>query len=186
MSLAVIGGSGVYEIDGVKVLESLKVTTPFGDPSDEIKKLEFEGTEFYFLARHGQGHRISPSEINYLANIFALKKLGASAILSISAVGSLHGEFPPEMFVLPNQFIDWTKGYRDRSFFSDGLVGHVSHAHPVNKKLAMYCNSILKKMDIKSYMGGSYICIEGPGFSTKAESLLYKDIGASIIGMTNV
>jgi len=186
MSLAIIGGSGIYNIEGLSVLDSLKMETPFGEPSNEIKKLQYKKTDFYFLPRHGQNHHLLPSEINYRANIFALKKLGVTTIISISAVGSLHGEFSPEMFVLPNQFIDWTKGYRERSFFGDGLVGHVSHAYPVNKKLAKHCHSILKEMGIKSHSGGSYICIEGPGFSTRAESLFYKNMGASIIGMTNV
>ena len=186
MSLAFIGGSGIYDIEGVEELDSIKISTPFGDPSDEIKKLSINDREFYFLPRHGRGHKITPSEINYRANIFALKSLGVNSAISISAVGSLTGELAPETFVIPNQFIDWTKGFRKRSFFGDGLVGHVSLAHPIHKPLAKFCQKTLENLKVKNYLGGTYICIEGPGFSTRAESLFYKDMGASIIGMTNV
>ena len=149
-------------------------------------KCSVDGAEFYFLPRHGEGHVITPTEINYRANIFALKKLGVSTIVSISAVGSLQEEFAPTDFVLVDQFIDWTKGFRARSFFDDGMVGHVSCADPVNHDLQKRIFEASKKSQIKTHLGGSYICIEGPQFSTRAESKIYRSFGASVIGMTNV
>ncbi len=129
--VCVIGGSGIYKLDGIKIKDQFKVNTPFGSPSAEVMLCEIEGTQFWFLPRHGIGHHISPSEVNYRANIFALKKLGADTIVSISAVGSLQEEYAPRHFVLVDQFIDWTKGKRERTFFDKGMVGHVSAANPV-------------------------------------------------------
>ena len=186
IKLAVIGGSGIYKLDAIKVKNHIKVTTPFGDPSADIMECETEGFSFYFLPRHGLGHRFTPSEVNYRANIYALKKLGVDTIVSISAVGSLQEEFAPRSFVLVDQFIDWTKGQRKRSFFENGIVGHVSAADPVEKSLQKRLFDACQRAGVKSHLGGSYICIEGPQFSTRAESKIYRGFGASVIGMTNV
>lgn len=184
--IAIIGGSGLYNFDGVETVQEHIIETPYGNPSGSIIEGKVEGNTFFFLPRHGQGHTISPSEINYRANIYALKLLGADTIISISAVGSLKEEYPPGHFVLPSQFIDWTKGFRERSFFGDGVVGHVSNAYPVNKDLQGVVFDCLKTLSINSSQGGSYICIEGPQFSTRAESEMYRSFGADVIGMTNV
>ncbi len=184
--LAIIGGSGIYKLDGIKVLEEIKISTPFGQPSSYIFLCEISNHKFYFLPRHGQGHTISPSEINYRANIFALKKVGVESIISISAVGSLKEELAPTDFVMVDQFLDWTKGKRERTFFENGIVGHVSNADPVNLELQKRLYQAALDAGIKTHLGGSYICIEGPQFSTRAESHLYKSFGASVIGMTNV
>jgi len=186
--VAVIGGSGVYNLDVVNIVKSHDIKTPFGKPSSEILEMELEGSRFYFLARHGKGHAISPSEINYRANIYALKKLGVKNIVSVSAVGSLREELPSGMMVLPDQFIDWTKGFRARSFFENGIVGHVSTALPIESSLQDSIENACKNSDVNVSRGGTYICIEGPQFSSKAESAFYRSdaINASIIGMTNV
>jgi 5'-methylthioadenosine phosphorylase len=184
--VAVIGGSGIYKLDAIKIKNQIKVHTPFGDPSAEVMEAEVEGCPFYFLPRHGHGHKFTPSEVNYRANIFALKKLGVDTIISISAVGSLKEEYAPKHFVLVDQFIDWTKGQRKRTFFDDGMVGHVSAANPVEPALQKRLFDACQKAGITSHSGGSYICIEGPQFSTKAESNIYRSFGAGVIGMTNV
>ena len=184
--IAVIGGSGIYKLDGIKIKNQIKVHTPFGDPSAEVMEAEVEGCPFYFIPRHGHGHKLTPSEVNYRANIFALKKLGVDTIISISAVGSLKEEYAPKHFVLVDQFIDWTKGQRKRTFFDDGMVGHVSAANPVEPALQKRLFDACQKAGITSHSGGSYICIEGPQFSTKAESNIYRSFGAGVIGMTNV
>lgn len=184
--IAIIGGSGLYNVDGFQTIKSHKVETPFGNTSDDIVEVEINGVTCYFLARHGQGHYITPSEVNYRANIFALKKLGVRNIISISAVGSLKEEHAPTKFVLPDQFIDWTKGLRARTFFGEGVVGHVSVAEPVDVNLHKRLDSVLSNLDINYSAGGSYLCIEGPQFSTQAESNIYRSFGADIIGMTNV
>lgn len=186
IKVAVIGGSGIYKLDGIKVKNQIKVSTPFGDPSGEIMECEIDGSSFYFLARHGHGHKITPSEVNYRANIFALKKLGVNTVVSISAVGSLKEEYAPKHFVVVDQFIDWTKGLRKRTFFDNGMVGHVSTANPVEPSLQKRLFEACQKAGVTSHSGGSYICIEGPQFSTKAESNIYRSFGAGVIGMTNV
>ena len=187
MSLvAIIGGSGLYNLEKVKLLEKIAIDTPFGMPSSEVLRLEVDGCEFLFLPRHGEGHSISPSEVNYRANIYALKVLGARVVLSISAVGSLKDEHEPTKFVLPSQFIDWTKGLRKRTFFESGVVGHVSTAYPVNFDLQKRIADSLEEIDANHSVGGSYLCIEGPQFSSRAESELYRSFGADVIGMTNV
>jgi 5'-methylthioadenosine phosphorylase len=186
MSVAVIGGSGLYQLDEFKLLEKITVETPFGMPSSELMKMSCQGADFIFLPRHGVGHAISPSEVNYRANIFALKKMGVKIIVSVSAVGSLKEECAPTDFVLPDQFIDWTKGLRARTFFSEGIVGHVSTAYPVEKSLQERIWKSCQKAEVKTHINGSYICIEGPQFSSRAESLLYRQWGATVIGMTNV
>lgn len=185
-SLAVIGGSGIYKLEGIKVKDTIQVETPFGVPSSDVMLCEIEGSEFYFLPRHGIGHIFTPSEVNYRANIFALKKLGVDTVISISAVGSLIEKFAPKHFVFIDQFIDWTKGKRERTFFDRGMVGHVSNANPVNPELKNRLYNSSLEAGVISHLGGNYICIEGPQFSTKAESHMYRSFGANIIGMTNV
>lgn len=184
--LAIIGGSGIYNFDGVEVVKEHSIDTPFGKPSSEIIELKIEGATCFFLPRHGKGHKISPSEINYRANIYALKLLGVDTVLSVSAVGSLKDEHAPTHFVLPSQFIDWTKGLRERTFFTEGVVGHVSVAYPVNRDLQERVAKVLGTTDIKHHLGGTYVCIEGPQFSSRAESEIYRSFNADVIGMTNV
>lgn len=184
--IGIIGGSGVYQIDGVELKEKITVETPFGAPSAPIALLTYQGNDFYFLPRHGENHHLLPSEINYLANIYALKKLGVEYLVSFSAVGSLKDELPPTHFFLPDQFIDWTKGKRARSFFGNGLIGHVSVAYPVDKTLQKICYESCVEADVACSKNGSYVCIEGPQFSSRAESEIYRGFGASVIGMTNV
>jgi 5'-methylthioadenosine phosphorylase len=186
IKIAVIGGSGVYKIEGIEVVKEHQISTPFGNPSSEIIEARLNGVSFYFLPRHGKHHSFTPSEVNYRANIFALKELGVEYIISVSAVGSLKEEFPPTSFVIVDQFIDWTKGKRERSFFSNGIVGHVSVADPVEKELQKMIGDVCAEVGVKHGLGGSYICIEGPQFSSKAESNIYRSFGASVIGMTNV
>ncbi len=187
INVAVIGGSGVYKLDAIKVENSHKVLTPFGDPSGEVLQCKVGDSGFYFIPRHGIGHTLTPSEVNYRANIYALKKLGVKYVISISAVGSLKEELPPTKFVLVDQFIDWTKGQRERTFFGGGVVGHVSCAYPIEKTLQKRIKESCEKSGVDHAMNGSYICIEGPQFSSRAESLFYKNgLGASVIGMTNV
>lgn len=185
IKVGVIGGSGIYKLDAIKVVKSHKVETPFGKPSAEIMECEVEGASFYFLPRHGIGHHYTPSEVNYRANIFALKKLGVNTVVSISAVGSLQEEYAPRDFVVVDQFIDWTKGLRKRTFFDEGMVGHVSVADPVEKGLSRRLHEYCQKAGVKSHLGGAYVCIEGPQFSTRAESKIYRSFGAAVIGMTN-
>ncbi len=186
IKVAVIGGSGIYKLDAIKVKNQIKVSTPFGEPSADVMECEVDGSSFYFLPRHGIGHKYTPSEVNYRANIFALKKLGVDTLISISAVGSLQEEYAPRQFVLIDQFIDWTKGLRKRTFFDEGIVGHVSAANPIETSLQKRLYEACQKAGVSSHLGGTYICIEGPQFSTKAESKIYRSFGASVIGMTNV
>jgi len=186
IKIAIIGGSGIYKLDTIKVKNQHKVTTPFGDPSAEIMECEVDGNPFYFLPRHGIGHHLNPSEVNYRANIFSLKKLGVNTIISISAVGSLQEQYAPKHFVMVDHFIDWTKGLRKRTFFESGIVGHVSTANSVERSLSKKLYEASNRAGITSHLGGTYICIEGPQFSTKAESNIYRSFGASVIGMTNV
>lgn len=185
-TLAVIGGSGIYNIDGVNKVQEIEIETPYGMPSGKVLELEVGGNSFYFIPRHGVGHSIAPSEINYRANIYALKSLGVKTVVSVSAVGSLKEEHAPGKFVLVDQFIDWTKGLRKRTFFEEGVVGHVSCAVPVNLDLRDRIANVLDKVVIEHSVGGSYLCIEGPQFSTQAESGIYRSFQADVIGMTNV
>ncbi len=185
-TLGFVGGTGVYNIDGVSIVNEHLIETPFGIPSDKIIEAQFNDNKFFFLPRHGKNHTFLPGEINYRANIFAMKKLGVEFLVSISAVGSLKEKYPPNCFVLPDQFIDWTKGTRQRTFFGGGIVGHVSAANPVDDNLQELIFGCCKEQKISAFKGGSYICIEGPQFSSKAESNIFRSFGASIIGMTNV
>jgi len=184
--IGVIGGSGVYNIEGIKIVKEHVVNTPFGQPSDKIIEAELGGQVFYFIPRHGRSHSILPHEVNYRANIYALKTFGVDYIISVSAVGSLKEEYAPTHFVLPDQFIDWTKGGRERTFFGNGIVGHVSTATPIDPKLQEVLTSACSEANVEFSQGGAYICIEGPQFSSQAESHLYRSFGASVIGMTNV
>lgn len=186
IKVAIIGGSGIYKLDSIKIIKEHVTTTPFGDPSDSILEAEIDGARFYFLPRHGRGHKYTPTEVNYRANIFALKQLGVDTIVSISAVGSLKEEHHPTKFVLVDQFIDWTKGFRARTFFDKGMVGHVSTANPVEKVLQDRLAKSCEKTGVEFSRGGSYVCIEGPQFSSRAESQIYRSFGADVIGMTNV
>jgi len=183
--LAIIGGSGLYNIEGLSNIKSLKINTPWGDPSDEILKATFDSKEVLFLPRHGKGHFISPSKINFRANIDALKQLGATDIVSISAVGSLKDDLKPGMFVIVDQFIDRTFA-RNKTFFDEDIVAHVSMAKPTSIGLMNACEEAIKTEGILYKRDGTYLVMEGPQFSTLAESELYRSWGADVIGMTNM
>jgi len=183
--LGVIGGSGLYSMKDLKVIEKIPVETPFGSPSDPLVLGELGGTKLAFLPRHGVGHRITPSEINYRANIYAMKKIGVERIISVSAVGSMKEEIVPGHIVLPDQFVDRT--YRRMgTFFSDGIVGHVSLAEPICMEGHGMVSTAADEAGATVHKKGTYVCIEGPQFSTRAESLVYRDWGVEVIGMTNV
>lgn len=183
--VGVIGGSGLYQMKDLKILEKIPVETPFGSPSAELVRGELQGTQMIFLPRHGAGHAIPPSEINFRANIFALKKMGVARIVSVSAVGSMKEHIPPGDFVVPDQFIDRTVR-RVSTFFTEGIVGHVGFADPICPEVAKSLAGSAKVVGGRVHEGGTYICIEGPQFSSRAESNLYRQWGVDIIGMTNV
>ena len=183
--VGVIGGSGLYEMEGLEHVETLSLTTPFGAPSDSFIVGRLEGVKVAFLPRHGKGHRISPSSLNFRANIYGMKMLGVQSIIAVSAVGSMKETIHPGDMVIPDQFIDRTTG-RISTFFSDGIVGHVSFADPVCPVLSQILFESGKKVGATVHKGGTYICIEGPQFSTRAESKLYRSWGVDIIGMTNL
>jgi 5'-methylthioadenosine phosphorylase len=183
--LAIIGGSGLYDLPGLSDTRWERVSTPWGDPSDAIFRGRLGGLDLAFLPRHGRGHRIPPSEVNYRANIAALKMLGATDVLSLSAVGGLRADLPPGTFVIVDQFIDRTHG-RPMSFFGTGLVAHVSLADPTCERLSAHVERQLQQQGVPHVRGGTYLCIEGPQFSTRAESALYRSWNASVIGMTNL
>tara|TARA_Y100000741_G_scaffold342274_1_gene305145 strand:+ start:193 stop:1065 length:873 start_codon:yes stop_codon:yes gene_type:complete len=183
--LAIIGGSGLYDVEEFNEREFLDVLTPWGKPSDQILKTNFSGKEVLFLPRHGKGHYISPSKINFRANIAALKQMGVTDIVSISAVGSLKEDLPPGKFVIIDQFIDRTFA-RNKTFFDDEIVAHVSMAHPTSTGLMNACEESIKKEKIDYQKGGTYVVMEGPQFSTLAESNLYRSWNADVIGMTNM
>lgn len=183
--IGIIGGSGVYDIDGLVDTQWIRVNSPFGEASDEILFGTLNGQPLAFLPRHGRGHRVSPSDINYRANIDVLKRSGVTDILSVSAVGSLREDLPPGTFVIVDQFIDRTFA-REKSFFGTGLVAHVSMAHPVCKRLGDHIEAAAQQAGIKAVRGGTYLAMEGPQFSTQAESHLYRQWGCDVIGMTNM
>ena len=183
--LAIIGGSGLYDVEEFKDRENLDLNTPWGKPSDQILKARYNNKEIFFLPRHGRGHFISPSKINFRANIDALKQLGVSDIVSVSAVGSLKEELPPGKFVIIDQFIDRTFA-RNKTFFDEDIVAHVSMAHPTSNGLMNACEEAIKKENISYQRGGTYVVMEGPQFSTLAESKLYRSWKADVIGMTNM
>ena len=183
--LAIIGGSGLYDVEEFKEREFLMINTPWGKPSDKILKIKYKEKEVYFLPRHGRGHFISPTNINFRANIDALKQLGVTDIVSVSAVGSLKENLSPGTFVIVNQFIDRTFS-RKKTFFDEEIVAHVSMAHPVSNGLMNACEEAIKKEKIDYQRGGTYVVMEGPQFSTLAESNLYRSWKADVIGMTNM
>jgi len=185
-TVGIIGGSGLYQIEGIKKVKEVAVKTPFGAPSDKFITGELEGIPVVFLPRHGRGHCISPSEINYRANIYGMKKLGVAAIMSVSACGSLKEEYKPMDFVIPDQFLDRTRKGRMDTFFTGGIVAHVAFADPISKEIADILEQSAKKLNIKTHRGGTYVNMEGPQFSTKAESHLYRSWGMDVIGMTNL
>ncbi|MBT5471980.1 MAG: S-methyl-5'-thioadenosine phosphorylase [Nitrospina sp.] len=183
--IGVIGGSGLYQMEGLDVTDKIAIDTPYGSPSDEIIIGTLRGKKLAFLPRHGVGHFIPPSEINFRANIFAMKKLGVQKIISVSAVGSMKEKYPPGHFVVPDQFIDRTH-QRISTFFTKGMVGHVSLADPICGATADALFNAAEKAEAIVHKGGVYICIEGPQFSTRAESNVYRQWGVDVIGMTNV
>ena len=184
--IGVIGGSGVYDIEEMQNKKQEKIATPFGEPSDEYVIGELASKEVVFLARHGRAHRILPSELNYRANIFGMKKLGVDRIISITAVGSLKKEIKPLDMVLPDQFVDRTNQARKTTFFGDGIAAHVTFADPVCPQLCDVVNEAAKSSGVTMHRGGTYLNMEGPAFSTRAESMLYRSWGMDIIGMTNM
>jgi 5'-methylthioadenosine phosphorylase len=184
-SIGIIGGSGVYDIAGLENKRWEKVESPFGEPSDELLFGELNGVKLAFLPRHGRGHKIPPSAINFRANIDALKRVGVSDVISVSAVGSLREHLSPGTFVIVDQFIDRTFA-REKSFFGNGLVAHVSMAHPVCQRLGDHIEAAAKEAGIPAMRGGTYLVMEGPQFSTLAESELYRTWGCDVIGMTNM
>ncbi len=183
--IGIIGGSGIYDLPGLTDIRSVAVDTPWGAPSDEVVLGTLGGVGLAFLARHGRGHRIAPSQVNYRANIAALKSLGVTDVLSVSAVGSLREDLPPGTFVVVDQYIDRTVR-REASFFEPGLVAHVAMAHPVCARMAQHLLRAVQAQGVAHAMGGTYVCIEGPQFSTLAESRLYRAWGCDVIGMTNL
>jgi 5'-methylthioadenosine phosphorylase len=186
MVIGVIGGSGLYEMEGLVGVKEEVVTTPYGDPSDPYVTGMLSGVRMVFLPRHGRGHRLLPSEVNYRANIYGMKKLGVEQIISVSAVGSLKEEIVPGHIVIPDQFIDRTKGVRKDTFFGNGVVAHAGFADPVCPDLSDTLEKAAREAGATVHKGGTYICMEGPAFSTRAESFMYRDLKASIIGMTNL
>lgn len=184
-ALAIIGGSGLYQMDDFQLEESKDITTPFGKPSGPLMCGKLAGVPVVFLARHGEGHLINPSQINFRANIWALKSIGVQAILSVSAVGSLRGEIEPGHMVMIDQFIDRTKA-RPSTFFENGIVAHVGFAHPISALLKNILIESCDELGITNHKKGTYVCMEGPQFSTEAESHWYRSMGADVIGMTNL
>ncbi len=183
--IGVIGGSGLYHIEGLQVMVERELSTPFGDPSDAYVIGELEGVRVAFLARHGRGHRLMPTELNFRANIFGFKLLGVETIVSASAVGSLREDYAPTDIVFPDQFIDRTR-HRVDTFFGDGVVAHVSFAHPICEATRAALSDASRLAGAVTHDRGVYVCMEGPQFSTRAESMLYRSWGADVIGMTNL
>ena len=183
--LGIIGGSGIYDLPGLENAREQRIDTPWGEPSAPLRRGEVAGLPVVFLSRHDQGHRLSPSDINYRANIDVLKRAGVTDLVSLSACGSFKEELAPGTFVLIDQFVDRTHR-RESSFFGKGLVAHVSMAHPVSPRLRLHLAEAALAEDLGIVRGGTYVCIEGPQFSSLAESLTYKNLGYSVIGMTNM
>ncbi len=186
MAIGVIGGSGLYDIEGLTEIREERVRTPFGDPSDTYICGTLDGVTMVFLPRHGRGHRFLPSEVNYRANIYGMKKLGVNRIISVSAVGSMKESIVPGHIVIPDQFFDRTQGKRASTFFGDGVVGHIAFADPVCAQLADLLEAGVREVGATVHRGGTYICIEGPNFSTRAESNIFRSWGVDVIGMTNL
>lgn len=186
VTLGVIGGSGLYEMEGLEDVRETFLKTPFGEPSDSFITGILNGVRMVFLPRHGRGHRFLPSEVNYRANIYGMKQLGVQQIISVSAVGSLREEIVPGHIVVPDQFIDRTKGMRKDTYFGGGVVAHAGFADPVCHALSDILFSAAKRAGATAHKGGTYICMEGPAFSTRSESFMYRNIGGDVIGMTNL
>ena len=187
VNIGIIGGSGLYQMPELKNVREQELETPFGNPSDAFIIGELEGVKVAFLARHGRGHKLTPTELPFRANIYAMKLLGIEYILSVSAVGSLQEKYAPTDMVIPDQFFDRTRARAHEStFFGDGIVGHVPMAHPVCDELGDILEASCKAVGVKTHRGGTYLCMEGPAFSTKAESNVYRQWGMDIIGMTNL
>ncbi|HEV7486125.1 MAG TPA: S-methyl-5'-thioadenosine phosphorylase [Thermoanaerobaculia bacterium] len=184
-SIGIIGGSGLYQMEGLTVLDERKLETPFGDPSDAYVIGEIDGVRVAFLSRHGRGHRLSPSELNYRANLFGFKLLGVHTILSASAVGSMKEAYAPTDIVFPHQFIDRTR-HRPDTFFGDGIVAHVGFADPICTGTSLTMSKAAREAGARVHEGGVYLCMEGPQFSTRAESHLYRSWNVDVIGMTNL
>lgn len=185
-TIGVIGGSGLYEIEGLTNIKEVSIDTPFGEPSDSYITGKLEGVSMAFLPRHGRGHRLLPSEVPYRANIHGMKQLGVERIISVSAVGSMKEEIAPGHIVIPDQFFDRTQGKRPATFFGDGVVAHVQFADPVCPDLSRELGVAARLAGATVHEGGTYLCIEGPNFSTRAESLTYRSWGVDVIGMTNL
>jgi 5'-methylthioadenosine phosphorylase len=185
-TVGVIGGSGLYEMEGLQNLQEVAIATPYGDPSDRFITGELAGVELVFLPRHGKGHRLLPSEVNFRANIYGMKQLGVEQIISVSAVGSMQEAIVPGHIVIPDQFFDRTSGKRQVTFFGDGIVGHVQFADPICLALAARLAAAARAVGATVHEGGTYLCIEGPNFSTRAESRIFRSWGVDIIGMTNI
>ncbi len=183
--IGIIGGSGLYSMPGFQAHEEVGIDTPFGRPSDSFIVGKLAGKDVAFLTRHGRGHRISPSELNFRANIYAMKSLGVERIVSLSAVGSLKEEHKPLDFVVPDQFVDRTRG-RISTFFGDGIVAHISFADPLCGQMSAVVHEACGRVGVRVKRGGTYLCMEGPAFSTRAESQLYRSWGMDVIGMTNL
>jgi len=187
VQIGIIGGSGLYQMPELENVREIAVDTPFGKPSDAFIVGELDGVKVAFLPRHGRGHKLTPSELPFRANIYAMKLLGAEYVLSVSAVGSLQEQYAPTDFLIPDQFFDRTRARTNEStFFGDGIVGHVTFAHPVCSELGDILEASCKSVGVKTHRGGTYICMEGPAFSTKAESKVYRQWGMDVIGMTNL
>ena len=187
VNIGIIGGSGLYQMPELQNVRELEVNTPFGKPSDSFIIGELEGVPVAFLPRHARGHKFLPTEVPYRANIYAMKLLGIEYILSVSAVGSLQEQYAPTDMVIPDQFFDRTRARaKESTFFGEGIVGHVTFAHPVCSELGDILEESCKTIGVKTHRGGTYLCMEGPAFSTKAESNVYRQWGMDIIGMTNL
>ncbi|MBL0418730.1 MTAP family purine nucleoside phosphorylase [Ramlibacter sp. AW1] len=184
--LAIIGGTGFYDLDGLRLDERIAGATPFGEPSGEILRGSLHGQPLLFLARHGSGHRLLPHEVNYRANIFALKRAGATQLLGFSAVGSLALDTPPGALAMPGQYVDWTRGQRERTFFGRGVAAHVSTARPVSAPLVEAVCAAGRRAGLPVQRGLTYACVEGPRLGTQAESHLLRQLGCHLVGMTNV
>lgn len=184
--LAIIGGTGIYELPGLEIEERLSATTPFGAPSGEVVRGRLHGAHVLFLARHGAGHRLLPHEVNYRANVFALKRAGATMLLGFSAVGSLAMDVAPGTLAIPEQYVDWTRGARERSFFGNGVAAHVSTARPVSAALVDAVTAAAMSVGVPVRRGLTYACVEGPRLGTQAESQLLRQLGCHLVGMTNV
>ncbi len=185
-TVGVIGGSGLYEIEGLTDIEEVSLETPFGAPSDVFITGILDGVRMVFLPRHGRGHRLLPSEVPYRANIYGMKQLGVERIISVSAVGSMKEEIVPGHIVIPDQFFDRTQGKRASTFFGEGVVGHVQFADPVCSDLSRRLADAARTVGATVHRGGTYVCIEGPNFSTRAESNVFRSWGVDVIGMTNL